>query len=704
MTFYFFVSGQLDNGHINAVQRCRNRALLESVSSSTSLFLMKQATAVLIILFITGASMIAGIRIVFAQENKIDSLLTLLKKDEPACAKPCLEDSGKVNHLNALAWELRFSDPDSSVALSTTAFQLAEKINWQVGMGMSDHNLGTFYFFKGDYALSLEQFFKALMIWKVLEQKQDQTLKSTVVFNLKAKTIGNIGNVYWYMGDLPSALNYLFEALKMNEKSGNKKEIATNCGNIGAVFLEKKDYSKSLTYLSKALDMDKSLKNDAGVARHLGNIGNLYGEQKNYPAALNFYFSALKMDGELGNKNGIARHSGNIGSIYSSMEKYDEALDYLLKAKEMDEALGSKEDLAVDLGNIGSVYIKTHKYSEAKKILEQSLSIAIEINSLDDIRQGNENLSEYYKETGNYQKALEYYERATAAKDSLFNMEREEDITRKEMNYEFERKSAAAKAEQDKKDAATAAEIKSQKLIRDFSITGVVATFIFAGYSFYRFRQRKKLESEQAMLNERLRISRELHDDIGSTLSSISVYSDVARNLLAKREGETEVLSRIGTASRELIDKMNDIIWSLNPGNEGFEALLNRMHAFAAQMLTPLNIAFEFVAGDDLKKVHLNMNQRKNIFLIYKEALHNIVKYARCRTVTVTLSAQTSAFMMQVKDDGTGFDSNINTSYNGNGIKNMNARAGEINGRFKVASLPGNGTLIEVTVPAKMTV
>ena len=102
-----------------------------------------------------------------------------------------------------------------------------------------------------------------------------------------------------------------------------------------------------------------------------------------------------------------------------------------------------------------------------------------------------------------------------------------------------------------------------------------------------RYKLSKKIESQQALLNERLRISRELHDDIGSTLGSISIYSEVAKKRTEKNENTDEVLSKIGFASRELIDKMSDIVWSLNPNNESFEQLQNRMLAFAAMILAP---------------------------------------------------------------------------------------------------------------------
>jgi signal transduction histidine kinase len=167
-----------------------------------------------------------------------------------------------------------------------------------------------------------------------------------------------------------------------------------------------------------------------------------------------------------------------------------------------------------------------------------------------------------------------------------------------------------------------------------------------------RYNLSKQVERQQALLNERLRISRELHDDIGSTLGSISIYSEVAKQRTEKNENTDEVLSKIGFASRELIDKMSDIVWSLNPNNESFEQLQNRMITFAAMILAPRNILYDFIADNELQKLQFTSEQRKDIFLIFKEALYNTVKYADCKRVNITLCVNDNNFMMTIKDDG----------------------------------------------------
>jgi signal transduction histidine kinase len=208
----------------------------------------------------------------------------------------------------------------------------------------------------------------------------------------------------------------------------------------------------------------------------------------------------------------------------------------------------------------------------------------------------------------------------------------------------------------------------------------------------------EKLHSQKEMLNERLRISRELHDDIGSTLGSISIYSEVIKNRSKKNENADEAIAKMGNASRELIDKMSDIVWSTNPNNESFEQLQNRMQAFAAMILTPRNIQYNFNANEAVKNIQLIAEERKNTYLIYKEAIHNVIKYAECSQVEIKIFLNAGEFVMIVKDNGKGFDINnvqqTRESLGGNGIKNMQARAESINANFSIHSKENAGTTI----------
>ena len=211
----------------------------------------------------------------------------------------------------------------------------------------------------------------------------------------------------------------------------------------------------------------------------------------------------------------------------------------------------------------------------------------------------------------------------------------------------------------------------------------------------FRERQRRKLQGV------RDRIARDLHDDIGSTLGSISMYSEALKRKLSDSEDASTraVAEKIGSSSRAMIDRMSDIVWSVDPRHDEASSLVARMESFAADLLTPKGITFRIVADPALNERRLSATQRRNLFLIYKEALYNAVKYAACRTVRVDLSLAGRDLVLEVRDDGLGFDPANVDSHNGNGLANMRIRSSAIGGSTTVHSAPGQGTTIRVVIP-----
>lgn len=193
----------------------------------------------------------------------------------------------------------------------------------------------------------------------------------------------------------------------------------------------------------------------------------------------------------------------------------------------------------------------------------------------------------------------------------------------------------------------------------------------------------------------RNRISHDLHDDIGSTLGSISIYSEVAKH--ADESNRNEVLEKIGASSREMLEKLNDIVWSINPENDHLDRMESRMRSFALMLLQPLGISYSFKFNTDGHRNILTMDQRRNVFLIYKEALHNIAKYASCKNVTIQFEVKDSRIRMEITDDGIGFQQNDATANNGNGMKSMRLRAQALKAGFDVITSPGSGTKIKIS-------
>ncbi len=228
-----------------------------------------------------------------------------------------------------------------------------------------------------------------------------------------------------------------------------------------------------------------------------------------------------------------------------------------------------------------------------------------------------------------------------------------------------------------------------------------LAILTIAGILFatYRYRLQKALEMERL----RTRIATDLHDDIGATLSSISFYSETIKQQTAIQLPQlTPMLDKMGETSREMVGNMSDIVWDINPQNDSFEKMLGRMQNLAAGLCAVKNIQLHFTADEKLIQLQLPMEQRRNIYLIFKEALNNALKYAGCSNMRIDLRKESRSLVLSVKDDGKGFNETAvaENSQGGNGLKNMRQRATEIKGELIIDSEENKGThvLLKTTI------
>jgi signal transduction histidine kinase len=220
------------------------------------------------------------------------------------------------------------------------------------------------------------------------------------------------------------------------------------------------------------------------------------------------------------------------------------------------------------------------------------------------------------------------------------------------------------------------------------------------GYALYRYRINELLK-RQAIRNG---IAQDLHDHIGSTLSSISVYSQVAAIYQEQHKTEQlrQVLHTIGETSNEMIGEMADIVWTIQPKNDQMESIVKRIESYARPLCRAKNIAFALEVDPQVYGLTLDMLVRKNLYLIIKEAITNSLKYADCSNLRVHLGLSTThAVELTIEDDGCGFDAQARlsapgTTLSGNGLDNMRRRAREMKARLAMKSIPGRGTRIQL--------
>lgn len=219
-------------------------------------------------------------------------------------------------------------------------------------------------------------------------------------------------------------------------------------------------------------------------------------------------------------------------------------------------------------------------------------------------------------------------------------------------------------------------------------LTGLILFLI------YRYRVRELLRLERL----RTRIATDLHDDVGSTLSSISILSDILIKQVENKQS-ARMVGTIGTNAHKMLEKIDDIIWVVNPTNDKFQNLGLRIREFAIPLFESGNIQHEIRFDKQMKAMQLPMEVRRNIYLIAKEAINNIIKYAECKSVKVVFRQEHPGLVMEISDDGIGFNPDALTSRNG--IKNMKLRASQINSLIDIISAQGKGTQIILMVKLK---
>ena len=213
-------------------------------------------------------------------------------------------------------------------------------------------------------------------------------------------------------------------------------------------------------------------------------------------------------------------------------------------------------------------------------------------------------------------------------------------------------------------------------------------------YFIYKLRVNKLLAVEKV----RRRVARDLHDDMGSTLSTINILSEMARMKIRSDVDKTsEYIGKISDNSSRMMEAIDDIVWSINPMNDSMQKITARMREFATSVLEAKDIDIDFKVEEAVNHLTLDMEARRDFFLIFKEAINNAAKYSKCNHISISIHVRQKRLLLDIRDDGIGFD--VNVADNGNGLINMRKRADSLKGKIVIASNPGMGTQVSLNVP-----
>jgi signal transduction histidine kinase len=223
-------------------------------------------------------------------------------------------------------------------------------------------------------------------------------------------------------------------------------------------------------------------------------------------------------------------------------------------------------------------------------------------------------------------------------------------------------------------------------------------TLLTGLFFFYRFRFNKKLESQRTIFNERSRLAQELHDEVGATLSGIAMYSHLAKEQIKNVQTSAiqNSLSIIQSNASEMVNKLNDIVWLINPGQDSLQKLMQRLEDYAVQIAAVKNIRVKSNLNGHFVENILPAETRRNIYLLFKEAINNAVKYSNATLLDLNVKEDNTAIKISLKDDGDGFD--VDIVKHGNGLDNMQQRAKDMQTDCIIESAKGKGTSITVVI------
>jgi serine phosphatase RsbU (regulator of sigma subunit) len=453
----------------------------------------------------------------FAQNKKIDSLLSLIKTDKA--------DTNKVNHFMELTAIYSNENSDTAIYFAEQAKSIAEEIKDNGAIVNALMEIGWENYIKGFYSKALDCYLEAL---KLTEESKNEKQKANI--------LGNIGSVYYSKGDYSEGLDYYLKSLAISEKLGDKGGIGTKLSNIGSLYFTQSDYSKALDYFLKALQLDEMIESKDDIVADLVNIGSVYYSRVDYTQALEYFNKGLKISEEYGNKRAVATCLSNIGDVYKEKKDYPKALAYYAKTAKIANELGDKILIATVLFNTGALDLAVGNYKESELHLKKANRLYDSIGALDELRDTENTLSQLYSATGQFEQAFIHYTKATELKDSLFSQENKKELVRKEMNYEFDKKAAEVKLENEKQKAIAEERERKQNIITGAIVIGLLLVLLFTGYVLRSLqitrKQKQIIEIKNTETEHQKHIIEEKNKDITDSIN----YAKRIQNALLREE------------------------------------------------------------------------------------------------------------------------------------------------------------------------
>ena len=526
-----------------------------------------------------------------------------------------------------------------------------------------------------------------------------------------ADAYSQLSLVFGYQGKYEESAKNTIEGIKIYEKLNQMDRVADYYAEMG-YSMKYRDLKQALLYMQKG----KAIAETNNFENELKDIYNNYGVLKEInnelDSALYYFNRGLEIKIKINDTIGIPYSWSNMAGVYGLQENFSRSREYFNKSLQQRLVWADSLGIAENYTQLGEVFMAEKKWTEAIPFMHKSLPISLKKQYQNLTQYNYKMLSDIYKKLNNADSALYYFEQYSAVKDSVHSIKVQESIAA--LNIEFE---TEKKQNEILKQRAQLAEKDLEVRRKNTFIFGSLGLAIILGLLGYLlFKQQKlknrqlqkegelktalaKIETQNKLQEQRLRISRDLHDNIGAQLTFIisSIdnlkygFSDISEKLGNK-------LSGISNFTAQTIYELRDTIWAMNKENITFEDLQARIANFIEHAKNASErIDFSFNIDKNVDEAHIFTSvEGMNIYRIIQEAVNNALKYASADEIEINISEKETKYLIEISDNGIGFD--LETIELGNGLNNMKKRVREINGTLQIKSSK-KGTSISLKVP-----
>ena len=606
-----------------------------------------------------------------------DSLRRLLQ------ASPLL-DTLRVNRLNELAFNQRTNDALRTRQLAQQALRLAQQLHYRRGLLNAHVNLGYFYRGASKYDSAIYHTTQALVLAGQAAGSYDQV-----------RAMYNLARIYYDKGDYSSALAMNLQGLLLARTIHHRRAEAFQLIQLGQIKVALGEYEAARAELDQALRISQSIKSYSEMGHAYVGLGDMNRQQSRWNLAGQYYTEAARSYQQIHNNTGllavqvkIAEMADRQGNIKGARMAATRLLRLARRMKM--EATASRAQLL-----LARTFLATNQPDSARFYSQRSLAATLRNGLRPETLEATRLLAQAYARRGQWDSAYRYQVLAGLYVDSLTG-----EATRRRVAG---LRGEAARSQQAHQllllRQRARLQGQQQELVRlryrqQLGALGALAGLVLALSLGALWRARRHERHRQEAL--RTRIAADLHDEVGSILTQISMQSTLLREGSYPPAQQQAYLDQMAEASRRAARQMSDAVWSIDARYDSATSLLDRLRDHAHEVLSAAGLESDFRTDPSLATVAVPLATRQALYSIYKEALHNVVKHAQARQVQVRLRRLGRLLELEVRDDGRGLPPQARAG--GQGLANMRMRAAAVGGSVALDST-GTGTGVVVRLP-----